>query len=177
MIRQHAGEVEGFARDFGAVQYVSRRRCFAREIRRLRGGREIIKHHHMRHRRQRREDAGQIGGAIKILTAVAIAVGSEHQLRRNLREPVDHGLGAEFWRGRRPNGPHRRGGEHSNHGLGDVGHVGHHAVAGHDAHRPEPCREFAHRACHVRLASGGHGAQLGAVVQHHARRVASGLMA
>ena len=114
----------------------------------------------------------QIAYAVEILAGIPIAVGRKNQLGLNLAEPVDHGLGAKFGRGRRPDGADGRCREHRNHGLGNVGHVGDHPVAFAKPERTHPGRQFANGAGDLAPTHGGQRAQFRAVAKHVPVRIA-----
>ena len=79
--------------------------------------------------RQLGEDPLQRRRAVEVLAAVAVAVHRQQQLRLDLGEAVDHAAGPEL---RSRAGPDRADAgrrQERDQRLGDVGHVGDHAVA------------------------------------------------
>ena len=104
-----------------------------------RGG-EVGQQHHVLDAGQAVEDAPEHLGAVEVAPAVAVAVDREHDLGLDLREAVDHAARAELGRGAGPDRADRGGGEEGDERPGDVGHVGHDAVAALNAER-------AHAAC------------------------------
>ncbi len=82
---------------------------------------------------QRRTQFGKHRGAVYVAPAVSHAVAGNQDLGFNLPEAVKHGVGTHVWRAHAPHRAqaHRR--QKSHHGLGDVGQVGRHAVARHNA--------------------------------------------
>ena len=97
--------------------------------------------------------------AVEVLAVVAVAVDGQEHLRLDLREAVDHAARAEVGRAARPDGADRGGGEERRDRLGDVRHVGRHAVALLDAERAQPGGDRRHLL--AQLAPG----QLGLVAQ------------
>jgi hypothetical protein len=85
--------------------------------------------HHVAHRGQGRAQLGHHAQAVVVLVAVGHAVAGDQHHRLDLPEAVEHGVGAHVGRA---HAPHRADAHHrqkGDHGLGDVGQVGGHAVA------------------------------------------------
>ncbi len=72
------------------------------------------------------------------LAVVGVAVDGEEYSGFDLRETVDHGGAAEVGRARRPHRADAGAGQEGDQRFGDVGHVGHDAVAFTDADPSEP---------------------------------------
>ena len=79
--------------------------------------------------RQERLQLGELARELDALAGVAVAVGGEEQLRRDLAEAVEHAAHPEIRRGRGPDRPERDGGEHGGHRLGHVRQEPRHPVA------------------------------------------------
>ena len=73
------------------------------------------------------------------LAVVGVAVDGEEHSGFDLRETVDHGGATEVGRARRPHRADAGAGQEGDQRFGDVGHVGHDAVAFTDAEPRESC--------------------------------------
>ncbi|MCY1358530.1 hypothetical protein D9M69_450670 [compost metagenome] len=85
---------------------------------------------HVTHRGQGGAQFGHHAQAVEILHAVGHAVAGDQRHRFDLLEAVEHGVGPHVGRAHAPHGADAHHREKGNHGLGDVGQVGGHAVAG-----------------------------------------------
>ena len=101
------------------------------------------------HRRQPGDHLGDLRALVERLSRVDVALGRQQDPRLDLAEPIEHALHAKIWRARRPYRANRRGAEHGDDGLGDIGEVGGDPVA-----RLDPLR------AKRRGKRGGLGAQL-----------------
>ena len=119
-------------------------------------GRVAVGHpDHVLEGRQPRADRGDLVATVDVAVAVAVAGDREHQLRLDLREPVDHAARAELGRARRPDRTEARRRDERHERLGNVGQVGDDAVPGADAEalqaRARAPRHFAKPAeCQLR---------------------------
>ena len=103
-----------------------------------RAGAEVVHQDHGVQAGQLGGDGGQLGSPVEPLAAVGVAVDAEQDLRRDLREPVDHAARPEVRRARRPDRAQAGGREHRDQGLGRVRQVGGDPVAVADAKRRQP---------------------------------------
>src|ERR1700722_5120430 len=94
-----------------------------------------------------RNNLGEFFFSIKRSAAVAIAVGTEKHFRRKLLEPVNHATRTEIRRAARPDCSNRCCRQHRNHGLWNVWHESHNAVARPDTEFAKPRRKNAHLSC------------------------------
>ena len=88
--------------------------------------------------RQAGADLGHLLAAVDRAVAVGVAADGEQDLGLDLAEARQHAARAELRRARRPRRPEAGGGQEGDQRLGDVGQVGHDAVAGADAQAPQP---------------------------------------
>ncbi len=146
-------------------------------VRGARAGRlpvQIGREHDVLHRRQLGEDALESLAAVEVLATVAVAVDGQQHLGLDLGEAVDHAARAELRRGARPDGPDRGGGEEGDERLGDVGHVGDHAIAPAHAERAKARGRGGHLRRELAPAQLAEIPQLGGVQDRHRRLIASG---
>ena len=130
---------------------------------------EVRNHDHLLHSRQARGDFLHALDRVVRLAVVAVAVGAEQQLRLGLAEAVEHAVGAEIRRARRPDGPDgdRREREHA--GLGHVRDKGRDAVAGFQACGAHRLRATRNLRVQLRIR---HPAAKSGLVPEHQRVVA-----
>ena len=93
--------------------------------------------HQLLQRGHLRRDLGHLGHRIDGLAVVEIAVPGEQNLRLGLAETVEHALHAEIGRGRGEDRADAGSRQHRYQGLGQVGHVGRDAIAGHHTQAPQ----------------------------------------
>ncbi|MPM97461.1 hypothetical protein SDC9_144634 [bioreactor metagenome] len=82
--------------------------------------------------------------AIELPAGIAIAVGRENQLGRNLLEAIQHHGYAHLRRAAGPDGANAGTGQKRHHRLGHIGQVGHDAIAAAQAEFAHPGRERRH---------------------------------
>ena len=85
---------------------------------------------HVLQRGQRGAHLGHNREPVEIAAAVGHAIAGDQDLGLDLPETIEHGVGAHVGRTHAPHAADAHGGEEGHHGLGDVGQVGGHAVAG-----------------------------------------------
>jgi hypothetical protein len=90
------------------------------------------------------EDAVDDGSPVEVLAPVAVAVDRQQHLRADLGEAVDDAARAELGGGARPDGSDAGHGEEGDERLGDVRHVGDHAVATGYPQGSQPARHGGH---------------------------------
>ena len=84
-------------------------------------------------RRDPAPDRLDLGPAVDVPVAVAVAADGHQHARLDLREPVDDAAGAELGRARGPDRAEARGRDEADQRLGDVRHVRHDPIAAPDA--------------------------------------------
>ena len=110
------------------LQHVGEGHCTG-DARELRCGVDIRHHPDRGQRRQRCHDLAHTFEAVDLLAGVPVAVGGDEYFGGDLSEPIEHALGAEVGRARRPHCTQRRGRQHRDHGLRKIRQVAHDAIA------------------------------------------------
>jgi hypothetical protein len=91
---------------------------------------QVLIQHHMGHTGQGRSQFMDHADALVVFAAIRDPVHTDQYLGRDLLEAVDHRVGAHVGRAYAPNAPDAHHRQKRHHGLGDVGQVSRHPVAG-----------------------------------------------
>ena len=136
-----------------------------------------VRHEHgVPQRRQRRAHLGEQRAAVVVLAAVAVAVGRDQHLGRDLAKAVEHRHRAHVRRTHRPHRADARAREEGDHGLRNVRQDRDQPVAGHHAERAQRGGEGRHLALefapghfveHARFVAGEDRGALGRGVAKH----------
>ena len=97
-----------------------------------RQGAKLVEHQQMPHAGQRRRHVGHHRPAVQVAATVMDAVAGYQHLGFDLPEAVQHRVAAHVGCANAPHGAYAGAGQERDHGLGDIGQVGGHAVTRHD---------------------------------------------
>jgi len=111
------------------------------------------------------DDLADLGAAVEIAAAVAVAVHAEQHLGCQLPEPVADAAAAEVGGAAGPDGADAGGSQHRDRGLRDVRHAGGDPVTGPDAHAAQLGGQDADAAGQLRPGQAGQRGGLRLVVE------------
>ena len=127
---------------------------------------EIRQQNDVLERRQPVDDAPHLRAPLEALAAVTIAVDAEHQLRRELRESIEHTACAEIRTAARPDRADAGGREHRDHGIGRVRQAADDPVTLDDSQPAQRSREPPHACGELVPGQAGRRLPLAQIDQH-----------